>query len=293
MWAGIIALGDQSRIAMGGTALNSAGVLSSFYGAYNSSAYHSDFHDVLTGNNGFAAGPGYDLVTGIGSPIAPSIVSLLANASAPAAAVQLSVGSTSGPTSNPTIKAHAATAQVARAAVPTAAMSGAAPAATTFGAQIARVLATNNITISQPAAGQAVRADTAFFTALPGRATATVDGFHGTIEGTPATTTELTGDIDDLSADGPADSVATPTARLFNDALPTTVAASVSDAVFADVSADLAADGSAPTPVAVLAADEAHPVDFAMMAGIALALGGSWSGFAKNQENRKVPVLRS
>ena len=28
----------------------------------------SNFHDITSGNNGFAAGPGYDLVTGIGSP---------------------------------------------------------------------------------------------------------------------------------------------------------------------------------------------------------------------------------
>jgi hypothetical protein len=28
-----------------------------------------DFHDIVAGNNGYPAGPGYDLVTGIGSPI--------------------------------------------------------------------------------------------------------------------------------------------------------------------------------------------------------------------------------
>ena len=35
----------------------------------------SDFHDILTGNNnGFSACPGYDLVTGIGSPVANKLV---------------------------------------------------------------------------------------------------------------------------------------------------------------------------------------------------------------------------
>ncbi len=38
----------------------------------------SDFHDITTGNNGYAAGPGYDLVTGRGTPIvnllAPALV---------------------------------------------------------------------------------------------------------------------------------------------------------------------------------------------------------------------------
>jgi hypothetical protein len=49
------------------------------YGAYNSSNYSTDFHDVTTGNNIFPAGPGYDLVTGIGTPIGPGIVSALAS----------------------------------------------------------------------------------------------------------------------------------------------------------------------------------------------------------------------
>jgi len=35
----------------------------------------SDFHDITTGNNGYAAGPGYDLVTGRGTPIANLLIS--------------------------------------------------------------------------------------------------------------------------------------------------------------------------------------------------------------------------
>jgi subtilase family serine protease len=72
MWAGLIALGDQAR----GSSLNSTSILSALYGAYNSSSYSTDFHDVTTGNNGFPAGTGYDLVTGIGTPKAPGIVGL-------------------------------------------------------------------------------------------------------------------------------------------------------------------------------------------------------------------------
>ena len=33
-----------------------------------------DFHDIVVGNNGYKAGPGYDLVTGRGSPKAERIV---------------------------------------------------------------------------------------------------------------------------------------------------------------------------------------------------------------------------
>jgi subtilase family serine protease len=84
MWAGLIALGDQTRGSAG--SLSSAGVLDSVYGAYNSSSYSTDFHDETVGFNGFSAGTGYDLVTGIGSPIAPAIVNLLGSA-APAVVV--------------------------------------------------------------------------------------------------------------------------------------------------------------------------------------------------------------
>ena len=75
MWAGVIALGDQARGSAG--ALSSTGVLNSLYGAYDSSNYLNDFHDVTTGNNGFAAGTGYDLVTGIGTPKVANIITLL------------------------------------------------------------------------------------------------------------------------------------------------------------------------------------------------------------------------
>jgi hypothetical protein len=99
MWAGLIAEGDASRGP--GLSLSSVGVNNALYGAYNSPSYGADFHDVTTGNNGFAAGPGYDLVTGIGTPKAPAIVALLGGA-APGAVVNpgppltLNGGGTSG-----------------------------------------------------------------------------------------------------------------------------------------------------------------------------------------------------
>ena len=73
MWAGLIALGDQAH----GSKLDSNAILNDLYSAYNSGSYGTDFHDVTTGNNGHPAGVGYDQVTGIGSPKAPGIVSLL------------------------------------------------------------------------------------------------------------------------------------------------------------------------------------------------------------------------
>jgi subtilase family serine protease len=44
----------------------------------------SDFHDIITGNNGYGAHAGYDYVTGIGSPKAPLVATDLSNASSTA-----------------------------------------------------------------------------------------------------------------------------------------------------------------------------------------------------------------
>ncbi len=40
----------------------------------------ADFHDIVVGNNGFVAKPGYDLVTGRGSPLAAKVVAGLVSA---------------------------------------------------------------------------------------------------------------------------------------------------------------------------------------------------------------------
>jgi subtilase family serine protease len=66
-WAGIFALVDQGRV------LGHVGPLRSAPAdLYRLPA--SAFHDVATGMNGFAAGPGYDLATGLGSPAAARLI---------------------------------------------------------------------------------------------------------------------------------------------------------------------------------------------------------------------------
>jgi subtilisin-like proprotein convertase family protein len=77
-WAGLIALVDQARGSSG--SLDGPGqTLSLLYklGA-SSTAYPNDFFDVTSGNNGYSAVPGYDLVTGLGSPNAAKLVPALA-----------------------------------------------------------------------------------------------------------------------------------------------------------------------------------------------------------------------
>jgi subtilase family serine protease len=83
LWAGVIALADQEA----GQHLGF--VNPAIYAIARSPAYHQAFHDVITGDNsviwptgvftGYSAGPGWDPVTGWGSPDAQYLVPLLAH----------------------------------------------------------------------------------------------------------------------------------------------------------------------------------------------------------------------
>jgi autotransporter-associated beta strand protein len=73
-WAGLIAIADQGRSLLTlGSLDGPTQTLPALYGLPA-----SDYHDITTGNNGYPAGPGYDYVTGIGTPIANLLVPDLA-----------------------------------------------------------------------------------------------------------------------------------------------------------------------------------------------------------------------
>jgi hypothetical protein len=92
MWAGLIAIADQGAVLAGGSTFTSAQTLRKLY-----SLPASDFHDITSGNSGYAAGPGYDLVTGRGSPIANLLVAGLAGPVAPVPVIgALTASPTSG-----------------------------------------------------------------------------------------------------------------------------------------------------------------------------------------------------
>src|SRR5262249_13104138 len=77
IWSGIIAMVDQGRVINGNAPLNGPDqLLPALYSLYSDPIrYAADFHDITTGNSGvFSALPGYDLVTGIGSPIVNKLV---------------------------------------------------------------------------------------------------------------------------------------------------------------------------------------------------------------------------
>jgi subtilase family serine protease len=78
-WAALIALADQGRVQHGlGTLSNAQSIL------YNLPA--TDFHDITLGGNGvYPAGPGYDAVTGLGSPLANLVIQHLVEGVPPGA----------------------------------------------------------------------------------------------------------------------------------------------------------------------------------------------------------------
>jgi hypothetical protein len=76
VWAGLLALADQARAQAGAAPLNSGSPTEAQQALYNLPT--GDFHDVVSGSNGYAAGAGYDLATGLGTPVANLLVPDLA-----------------------------------------------------------------------------------------------------------------------------------------------------------------------------------------------------------------------
>jgi subtilase family serine protease len=83
LWAGVVADVNDERASLGFSPL---GTLNAFlydqlYGANGTRAgYATDFHDVTSGSNGWAAGPGWDAATGLGSFNGAPIIHTLAHA---------------------------------------------------------------------------------------------------------------------------------------------------------------------------------------------------------------------
>ncbi len=73
-WAGLIALVDQGRGALGSLDGPSQTLPALYQLGANSTSYSNDFFDVTSGSNGKQAGAGYDLVTGLGSPKANNLI---------------------------------------------------------------------------------------------------------------------------------------------------------------------------------------------------------------------------
>jgi hypothetical protein len=75
-WSGLLALVNQARSAAGKPTLNSSSPTEAQQALY--SLPQSDYNIISSGTNGYTANPGYNLVTGLGTPVANLLVSDLA-----------------------------------------------------------------------------------------------------------------------------------------------------------------------------------------------------------------------
>jgi subtilase family serine protease len=76
-WAGFLALVNQQAVASKKSTLGF--INPAIYSIGQGASYHSAFHDITSGsNNKYSAGPGYDLVTGWGSPNGTGLINALA-----------------------------------------------------------------------------------------------------------------------------------------------------------------------------------------------------------------------
>ena len=80
-WAAIIAIADEARAADNESSLD--GPSQTLPKLYQLSP--NDYHDITQGSDGYSAGPGYDLATGLGTPIASRVVGDLWGQAAPVA----------------------------------------------------------------------------------------------------------------------------------------------------------------------------------------------------------------
>ncbi len=71
-WAGLLALANQGRAAAGESTLNSTSPTDTQQALYM--LPQSDYNVITSGTNGYSAGGGYNLVTGLGTPVANLLV---------------------------------------------------------------------------------------------------------------------------------------------------------------------------------------------------------------------------
>ena len=174
IWAGLVAAADQARAANGLSSLSSTQTLSLLY-----SASSTDFHDITSGSNlAGSAKTGYDLVTGLGSPVANKLIAaaatygsttssaIAATSTTSKAAAVATTTTTTTKTTTTTITAHdtvAASSTTTTAAVTPQASLVLAPAATTTS-----VISSNNSPMTASSSATVVEASAS--SSLPNQA---------------------------------------------------------------------------------------------------------------------------
>ncbi|MEI6380120.1 MAG: S53 family peptidase [Cyanobacteriota bacterium ELA615] len=80
-WGALTALANQARAAKGKGALSTQSLIGGVRFDYQAAGanYSSYYHDIISGSSAYRATAGYDLATGLGTPIANNLVPYLAN----------------------------------------------------------------------------------------------------------------------------------------------------------------------------------------------------------------------
>jgi subtilase family serine protease len=94
MWAGYLALANQQNL-LNGSSTTLGFIDPALYVIGLGSNYTTDFHDITTGNNGYADTTGYDLVTGWGSPNGANLINALTQPAGPSFSLSASPSSVS------------------------------------------------------------------------------------------------------------------------------------------------------------------------------------------------------
>ncbi|MGA2740422.1 MAG: S53 family serine peptidase [Bryobacteraceae bacterium] len=81
MWAAYLALANEQAVANSSPTLGF--INPSLYTIGLGSSYHTDFHDITSGSNGYTATAGYDLATGWGSPNGSGLINSLTGSTPP------------------------------------------------------------------------------------------------------------------------------------------------------------------------------------------------------------------
>jgi hypothetical protein len=167
-WAGLIAIADQGRVAAGLGSLSSTDTLNAIYNSSNVNG----FHDITRGNTGtynvydslgnligtipVSAIKGYDMVTGMGSPVANVLVPELAKASTSSgsSSTSSSSSSSSGSSSSGASGQDISAGPVGAPTAPTTPNNpGATGSSNTFAAQLAMALTNSTVVLPGTAMG--------------------------------------------------------------------------------------------------------------------------------------------
>jgi parallel beta-helix repeat protein len=164
-----------------------------FYVDAASSGYASYFRDITSGSNGYSAGPGYDLVTGLGSPVTTNFtLSTAPDFSLSASPATLNVGN--GTTGTSTITVTALNGFTGRVA-----LSATAPASWTASLGPSSILTSGQSTLSVTVPGNA----------SGGAYSVTVVGTNGSLNHTVSVTVQVTSSVH-INADGSVTPVGAP-----------------------------------------------------------------------------------